>query len=134
MIYVVGQDGVFGIGFHAAFSPFERQVLPRANGEQGLADPVLGVAFAAVVLDGAFDGELGVEHFVDALFADLCEPQLERLGLGRGDGPDEAQDLLGGAGVGAVELLSSADCVFSWLHSATNRLPSSSRRCLSALR
>ncbi|MBV6504889.1 MAG: hypothetical protein ILNGONEN_00444 [Syntrophorhabdaceae bacterium] len=99
---LVGQDGEFHTAPRAAIFPFVSQILPNRDAAQTLIDPLFGIAFLFIQLLHARHGQFGIFDFVDPLLADARQPAFERLGLGRGDGLDQAQDALG---VPALEFL-----------------------------
>ena len=88
------QDGEFFLFFHAAFLPFVGQLIPHGDAAQALFNPVFRVAFLLVNLPHPLGREFGVFDFLQTLVADLGEPEFEGLGLGRGDGLDEAEESL----------------------------------------
>ena len=90
---LVGEDGVFPALLHAPRLPFGGELVADADGEDALVDPVGIIALLLVGLQRPVDGLLRVDGLLDALPADLCQPTLEGLCLGRRDGLDDAQKL-----------------------------------------
>ena len=102
---LVGENGELLAAGHAALLPLIRQVLPHGNAAQALVDPLLGVTLFLIQVLHAAHGQLGVLDFVQPLFAHLGQPAFERLGLGAGDGLDQAKYALR---VPALQLLPPA--------------------------
>ena len=83
-----------------AARPAREEAFWEADGQQALVNPVGVVALFEIGFERAVDGLLGVDGLLDALPPDLGEPELERLGLWRRDGLDDAQKLLRVGNVG----------------------------------
>ena len=62
----------------------------------------LWVAFLLEELTHSLLGKLRILDFLDALVTDLCQPALERLGRGAGDGLDDAES---GFGIERISLV-----------------------------
>jgi hypothetical protein len=86
-----GEDGVFELFLDAAFLPLVGQLVADGDAAHPRFDPGGGVALGAVEGAGALGGEFGVLDFLHAFVAHLGEPAFERLGLGAGDGLDQAE-------------------------------------------
>ena len=94
------EDGEFPALLDPAIFPLVGEFVADGDAAQALFDPFFGVAFLLVDGPHSFCGELGVFNFLEALVADFGEPTFEGLGLGRGDGLNEAEKLLGIGNVG----------------------------------
>ena len=86
-------------------SSISLRVLPDGDAPQTLVDPLLGVALLFVEFLHAAHGQFGILDPVDAFLAHPCQPALEWLGLGTGDGLDQPEDT---RSVPALHLLSTA--------------------------
>ena len=62
--------------------------------------PFLGIALFQICFQCPVDGLFRVDSFLDALSADLSQPQLERLGLLGGNGLDDTKKLFRVGNVG----------------------------------
>ena len=96
---LVGEDGVFPALLHAPRLPFGGELVADADGEDALVDPVGVIALLLIGLQCPVDGLFRVDGLLNALTANLCQPTLEGLCLGRRDGLDDAQDALGIGGL-----------------------------------
>ena len=92
---LVGQNRVFHAFLYPARIPFIGQFLAHLNGLQALIDPFAAVAFLEIGFQRTVDRQLRVDCFLDPLPTDLRQPELERFGFRRGNGLDDAQELLG---------------------------------------
>ena len=100
-----GEDGVFPLFLHAALLPLVGQLVPDGDAAQPPLDPRLRIALGPVKGTGALGGQFGILDLLHPLIAHPGQPALERLGLGAGDGLDQAEDALG---VGTVQFLWTA--------------------------
>ncbi len=100
-----GEDGVFALFADAALFPFVGEFIADGDGAHPLFNPVIGIALGLVKRAGALGGELRVFDLLDALIADPGKPAFEGLGLGAGNGLDQAEDAFG---VPALKQLASA--------------------------
>jgi hypothetical protein len=83
-------------------------VLTHRNAAQALVDPLLGVALFLVEVLHPAHGQLGVLDFVETFLTHLGQPAFERLGLGAGNGLDQAENALR---IPALEFLASTRCI-----------------------
>ena len=90
-----GEDGVFEFLPEAAFLPFVGQFVTDGDAAHALLDPRVGVTFGEVEGASALGGEFGIFDFLHAFIADFSEPAFEGLGLGTGDGLDQAENAFG---------------------------------------
>lgn len=65
-------------------------------------NPIGAVAFLLVSFQCTVNRQFGVYRFFNALPSDLCQPELELLRLGGGDGLNHAEKLLGDGNIGFV--------------------------------
>jgi hypothetical protein len=91
---------LFALG-HAACFPLVGQLPTHGDGTQPLLDPRLRIALGLIQLAGTGAGQFGVFYFFDTLVTHLRQPAFERLGLGRRDGLDDAEQAFS---VGAIGL------------------------------
>ena len=100
-----GEDDVFARFPDAALFRFIGEFIADGDGAHPFLDPVVGAAFGLVEGAGAFGSEFGVLDLLDTFVADFGQPAFEGLGLGAGDGLDDAEEAFG---VGAIEVLRAA--------------------------
>ncbi len=100
-----GEDGVFALFPHAALLPFAGQFVADGDGTHPFLDPIVGIALGLVKRAGALGGEFRVFNLLHAFVAYFGQPAFERLGLGAGNGLDEAENAFG---VGAIQFLRTA--------------------------
>ncbi len=82
---LVCQDRVFLTFLNSARVPFVGQLLAHLNRLQALVDPFAAVAFLEIGFQRTVNRQLRIDGFFNALPANLCQPELERLGFGRGE-------------------------------------------------
>jgi hypothetical protein len=102
-----GEDGVFEFLPVAAFLPSVGQFVADGDAAHAPHDPRVGVTFGELEGASAFGGEFGIFDFLHAFIAHFGEPAFEGLGLGTGDGLDQAENAFG---MPADEFLRATGC------------------------
>ena len=87
---------------NAARVPFVGQLLAHLNRLQALVDPFAAVSLLEIGFQCAVNRQFRIDRFFYALPTDLRQPELERLGFGRGNGLNDAKELFRVGYIGVV--------------------------------
>ena len=80
--------------------PLIGELVARADGLHAVLDPLVGVALPAIVVNGHLERQLGVDHLVYALLANLGKPLLQRFGPFGRNGLYDTENALQRGGLG----------------------------------
>src|SRR3990172_10980597 len=93
---------IFSLLFDVSFFPLIRKFLTDCDAAHPLLYPIVRIALGLIQSPCSFRCQFRVFNLLHPLVACLCQPAFEGLGLGRGDGLDDAKHRLSACTVGLV--------------------------------